>query len=313
MVSPAFSVCTEMSWVESVMVGCSCQCAESCSGKSGALPYSRMPGRTQSPRVWSAWRRVAALLAMERSPGRSRVTRSKVSNWWPMPARAVGVAEVGHERNLVDLRERVETGPGGAEALGREAQAVHARVHLQEHALRLQGLVGGEHVDLLVAMHGVPEVQPRAQLQVSGVENAFQQQHRAAPAEGAHALGLGQIEQREAVGAAQSFIDPLDAMAIGICLDDGPDAGFEGRAARPVEVVTQGVGVDSGEYGTRHGWFRERLGDNADHVLASSGMRSNTVGTPDSASHPRAITAHSPATRHFFTTASRPSGQPAHR
>ncbi|MDT4819200.1 hypothetical protein FQZ97_523140 [compost metagenome] len=85
MVSPAFSVCTEMSRVDSVMVGCSCQCAASCSGKSGALPYSTMPGRTQSPRVRGAWRSVAALLAMERSPGRSRVARSNTSSWCSMP------------------------------------------------------------------------------------------------------------------------------------------------------------------------------------------------------------------------------------
>ena len=33
---------------DSVMAGCRFQCAMSCAGKSGALPYSAMPGRTQS-------------------------------------------------------------------------------------------------------------------------------------------------------------------------------------------------------------------------------------------------------------------------
>jgi hypothetical protein len=168
-------------------------------------------------------------------------------------ARAVGVAEVGHERDLVDLRQRVEPGPGGAEALGREAQAVHAGVHLEEHALRLERLVRGEHVDLLVAVHAVPQVQARAQLQVAGVEHALQQQHRAAPAEGANALGLGQVEQREAVRTSKTLIDPLDAMAIGIGFHHGPHAGIEGRAAHPLEVVAQGAGMDSGEDGARHG------------------------------------------------------------
>jgi hypothetical protein len=149
--------------------------------------------------------------------------------------------------------QRVQPGPGRAEALGREAQAVHAGVHLQEHALRLERLVGGEHVDLLVAVHAVPQVQARAQFQVARVEHAFQQQHRAAPAQGAHALGLGQVEQREAVGTAQTLIDPLDAMAIGVGLDHRPDAGIEGRAAHALEVVAQGAGVHGGENGARHG------------------------------------------------------------
>jgi hypothetical protein len=53
------------------------------------------------------------------------------------------------------------------------------------------------------AVHRVPQVQARAQLQVARLEAAFQQQDRPAPAQRAHAFGLGQVEQRKAVGAAQ--------------------------------------------------------------------------------------------------------------
>ena len=35
-------------------------------------------------------------------------------------------------------------------------------------------LVRGQHVDLRVAMNGVPEPEPRAQLQVTGLEDALQ-------------------------------------------------------------------------------------------------------------------------------------------
>ena len=49
----------------SVMVGCKPQSAALCSGKSGALPYTAMPGRIQSDLAASAglWRRLPALAA----------------------------------------------------------------------------------------------------------------------------------------------------------------------------------------------------------------------------------------------------------
>ncbi|MDH6592283.1 hypothetical protein M2165_002172 [Variovorax sp. TBS-050B] len=171
-------------------------------------------------------------------------------------ALAVGVAEVRHERDLVHLRQRVEPRPRRGEALGREAQAVHARIHLEEHALRLECLVRREHVDLLVAVHRVPEVEARAEFEVARLEHAFEQQHRPAPAQRPHALGLVQVQQREAVGAAQPFVDPLDAMAIGIALDHGPDAGIDSRAPRAIEVVAERSGVHGGENGARHGESR---------------------------------------------------------
>ena len=119
--------------------------------------------------------------------------------------------------------------------------------------MRLQGLVGREHVDLLVAVHRVPEVEPRAQLEVARLEHALEQQHRPAPAQRAHALRLGQVEQREAVGTAQPLVDALDAVAVGIGLDHRPDAGIERIAAHALEVVAQGIGVDRGENGAGHG------------------------------------------------------------
>ena len=159
---------------------------------------------------------------------------------------AVGVAEVGHERNLVHLRQRIEPGPRGAVALGREAQAVHARIHLEEHPVRHLGLVRGQHVDLLVAMHRMPQAQARAQLQVARLEHAFEQQDGPAPAQVAHALGLGQVQQRKTVGAAQALEHPLDAVAIGIGLDHRPHLGVRHRLAHAREVVVQGRGVDGG-------------------------------------------------------------------
>ncbi len=66
------------------------------------------------------------------------------------------------------------------------------------------GLVRRQPVDLRLVVHRVPQVQARAQLEVARLEAAFEQQHRAAPAQRAHALGFGEVEQRKAVGAAQA-------------------------------------------------------------------------------------------------------------
>jgi hypothetical protein len=83
-----------MSRLDKVIVGNSPQSLAACSGKSGALPYSAMPSRTQSPASVltpsprsgdDAWRRMAALLHSERSPGRSRVAASNAATWCAMP------------------------------------------------------------------------------------------------------------------------------------------------------------------------------------------------------------------------------------
>jgi hypothetical protein len=140
-----------------------------------------------------------------------------------------------------------------AQALGRKPEAVHARVHLEEHAVRHLRLVGGQHVDLLVAMHCVPQAQARAQLQVPRLEHAFEQKDGPAPAQVAHALGLGQVQERKAVGAAQAFVCALDAMAVRIGLDHGPDLGVGRRLPDAIQVVVQGGGVDGGGDGTGHG------------------------------------------------------------
>jgi hypothetical protein len=167
--------------------------------------------------------------------------------------RAVGVREVRHQRNFIDLRQRVQARPGGAVALGGKPEPVHARVHLEEHAVRQLRLVGGQHVDLLVAMNGVPQAQARTQLEVARIKTALQQQDGPAPVQRAQALGLGQVQQGKAVSAAQGIKDALNAMAVGIGLDDRPDLGVRRGGAGAGQVVSERFGVDGGEYGTWHG------------------------------------------------------------
>jgi hypothetical protein len=151
---------------------------------------------------------------------------------------------VRHQRDLVDLRQGIQARPRGAEGVGAEAEPVHAAVQLQEHPLRGLGLVRCEPVDLLLAVHGVPQAQARAQLEVACFEAAFEQQHRTAPAEGADALGFIEVEQRKAVGAAQAVEGTFDAVAVGVGLDDGPHPCVGRVFAGQPQVVREGAGVD---------------------------------------------------------------------
>lgn len=111
----------------------------------------------------------------------------------------------------------------------------------------------GQHVDLRIAVHGMPEIEARTQFQVARLEHAFQQQDRSAPAKRAHPLGFGQVEQRETIGTAETVEYALDAMAVGVGLDDGPYARVERRAPDALQVVAQCAGMDGGEDGTWHG------------------------------------------------------------
>ena len=167
--------------------------------------------------------------------------------------RAIGIRKMLHQRNLFDLRQGVEANPGGTKALGHKAKAVHSGVHLEKHAVRQLRLVGGQPVDLLVAMDRVPQAQPGTQLQVARVKAAFEQQDRTTPVQRAQALRLGQIKQCKAVGAAQGVKDSLNAVAISIGLDDSPDACIRRGSADTRQVMAEGGGVNGRKNGTWHG------------------------------------------------------------
>ena len=119
--------------------------------------------------------------------------------------------------------------------------------------MRLVGLVRREHVNLAFAMHRVPEVQARAQLQIALLKHAFEQKYRAAPTQIAHPLSFVEVQQGNAVSTAQSLKHPLNAMAIGVCLDDGPDPRVGRTRTHRSKVMDQGLGADGGKNRARHG------------------------------------------------------------
>ena len=109
--------------------------------------------------------------------------------------------------------------------------------------MRPIGLERREPIDLAPFVHDVPQVQPRAGLEVARIEAAFEQEDGAAPAEVAQLLGLADVEQGEAVGALQGLEDVGDAVAVRVGLDHGPDARPGGGAARDLEIGREGVAM----------------------------------------------------------------------
>ncbi len=158
----------------------------------------------------------------------------------------VGIGKMRDERDLVDLGQGAQAQPGIAKGLWRETQAVHARVHLEENALGPLGFVLRQPVDLLFAVHHVPQVQARTPLQVACVEHAFEQQDGAAPVHLAQLARFGDVQQREAVGCAQAFEGALQAVTVGVGLDHRPDSRIRGAFAGADEVVPEGIEVNQG-------------------------------------------------------------------
>ena len=135
--------------------------------------------------------------------------------------------------------------------------------------MRPVGLERGEAIDLAGLVNDVPQVQARARLEVAGVEAAFEQEDRAAPAEPAQQLGLGDVEQRETVGALQRREHVGDAVAVGVGLDHRPDARARRGVARDLEIGREGVAMNDRFDRPRHGGilpavrsrYRDRRGE----------------------------------------------------
>ena len=157
-----------------------------------------------------------------------------------------------HQPDLVDLHQRRQPRPCRAEAGGLEAEPVHAAFQLEKHMMRPVGLVRRQPVDLRLAVNDMPQPEPRAGVEIAGLEGAFEQQHRAAPAERAQPLGFGEVEQREAVGRVQPVEGTLDAVSVGVGLHHRPDLRLRRGRACAGQVVCQRIDMDYGLDGARH-------------------------------------------------------------
>ncbi|MCY1241562.1 hypothetical protein D9M72_544700 [compost metagenome] len=166
--------------------------------------------------------------------------------------------------------------PGGA-VLGRmEAEPVHAGVQLELDRQRTPGTRAFQHAQLFVAVDRGGQPVLLDQGDVLRLEKAFQQQDGALPAQVAQQHGFVQVQQAEAVGAAQRGKDAADAVAVGIGLDHGPDARVRRAAADDVQVIGQRGLVDDGVDGSWHGVTSRESGS----ALSGSARRSCAAVVP---------------------------------
>ena len=82
--------------------------------------------------------------------------------------------------------------------------------------MRHLGFVDGQRVDLLVAMHHMPQAQAGAEFQIALLEGTFQQQDGAAPAQVAHALASARSSRAKPSAARRGIEHALNAVAVGI-------------------------------------------------------------------------------------------------
>ena len=166
----------------------------------------------------------------------------------------VGIAEMGHEGDFIDLGQGVQPCVCRTKTLGCEAQTVHAAVHFQKDAVTHLGFVSCQPVDLFVTMHGMPDGQARAHFQITRLEHAFEQQNRAAPAQLAYALGFFEVQHGKAVGRAQAFKQVFDTVAVSVGFDHGPQFGIGDGLPYPLQIVANGFRMDGGKDWTGHGF-----------------------------------------------------------
>ncbi len=138
----------------------------------------------------------------------------------------------------------------GAE-LGRgQAQAVHAAVQLQPDLQRGVGLERFHRVHLPRRGHREPQLVLHDQWQLVGVEEAFQQQDRAADAGRAQFQRFFNAGHAERVGlAVQRARAGYGTVAIGVGLYRGQGLATAAQFTRQAEVGAQRIQVDQ-----RAGW-----------------------------------------------------------
>ena len=198
----------------------------------------------------AAWRRCWTSV---RSPGRSCVAASKAASWRAMPRAPSASAKCV----ISEISSTCGSAFSRAQAL-RKASGVKPRRFMPLFIFRNTRcgwcvLCAASQSICSSRCTTCHRFRREHSSRSRGSKHAFEQQDRAAPAERAHALGLGQVEQRKAVGAAQAVEDALDAVAVGVGLDHRPDprVGRGGAGAR--QVVGQRVGVDQGFDRAGHG------------------------------------------------------------
>ncbi|MNK73970.1 hypothetical protein D3C87_934730 [compost metagenome] len=166
--------------------------------------------------------------------------------------RFIGIGEMRHQGDRADVRHGAQTRIRTRHGARRKAQAVHARIHLQVHVDGVRQTRRCQHGDLFLAMHAAVQAILRHDRQIASVEKTFEQQDGLGPAQFAQAHGVIDLDQRQAIGVGKAPHGPFQAVAIGICLDDGPHVGAAGTGTGARQIVLHGIEMNGGDEGPGH-------------------------------------------------------------
>lgn len=133
------------------------------------------------------------------------------------------IGKVRHERDGAQRTRGFQRGERGIESLWRKAQTVHAGVELEVNRNLRGERNRHEHLYLLETMHHWRELIFGKQRQLFCAENTFEQQDGVTETGFAQGNGIGNIEERKAVGhITQRTGHPQAAVAVSIGFDNRP-------------------------------------------------------------------------------------------
>ena len=173
----------------------------------------------------------------------------------------LAIGKMGHELDAAHRRHRAQPLVGLAPDSRLEAEPVHAGIHLQMHVQRSVQPFPFQHRQLLGAMYGQLKTVFGDSADVLRVKESFQQDNRFGPARFAQFDRIFDFDQRQPVSRGKGFRGAMQAMAVGIGLDDAPGFGSGDSGTDDLQVVLQCSGIDDGNEGSRHDglatWLRE--------------------------------------------------------
>ena len=165
--------------------------------------------------------------------------------------RRLGVRKVRHHPFDAHARNRRELIVHDAHFRRKEAQAVHAGIHLDVHA-HVAKRTALQNVDLPERMHDRLDAELLQGLDVVRVKKAFQKKNALLPAVLPCTARVREVDRREPVRVGEGLHRVLKTVPVCIGLDDGPEHAVSRGSAHARKIVTKGGQINFGVNRTRH-------------------------------------------------------------